>query len=171
MKGGEDKDGVQRAWDFSQEQISDDKGAHAALDEAEGLCNGSSPPSNPLPDNASVNRSGTVPIAKRRRGRPAEAERTERDEQPSMPRTDDREAAAIALLFMNPHMRLAEIAEKVGVSRQTLYRWQKFREAAIKADKLKPRDRKAGNIPRGYKTKDGQMEAYDDQSDRVEDDE
>jgi hypothetical protein len=77
----------------------------------------------------------------------------------------DPEAHAIALLFKHPHLTIPEIAAQVGVTRQTLYDWPKFRQAAEKADKLKPRGPKGQGPRRGHKTKDRRIEAYTKDSD------
>jgi hypothetical protein len=50
------------------------------------------------------------------------------------------------------------IARMVGSSKPTLYRDPQF-QAARKALKLK---RRQANLPKGYKTAEGNVEAYDD---------
>jgi hypothetical protein len=74
----------------------------------------------------------------------------------------DKEAQAIALLFRQPEWSIAQIAECVGVDRKNLYRWPHFRRAAEEAGTLKPRGPGDGEVPRGHKTSDGRVEAYDE---------
>jgi hypothetical protein len=73
----------------------------------------------------------------------------------------DLEAQALALLFQQPEWSVAQIADNVSVSRTTPYKWEKFRQAAELKGLLKPRGPKAGPPRRGHKTRDGQVEAYD----------
>jgi hypothetical protein len=72
----------------------------------------------------------------------------------------DLEAQAIALLFKHNSWSLAQIADYLKVTRQTLYKWTSFRKAAELDGRLKPRAAKDRTPPRGYKTRDGQVEAY-----------
>lgn len=74
----------------------------------------------------------------------------------------DLESQALALLFRFPDLSVADIAAKLCVNRQTLYKWAKFRVAAEKAGKMRPRGPRSGRIRRGHKSKDGTIEAYDD---------
>jgi hypothetical protein len=74
----------------------------------------------------------------------------------------DQESQAIALLFQYQDWSVARIADYLGVSRQTLYKWDKFREAAELSGRLKPRGPKVGKPRRGHKTRDGRVEAYQD---------
>jgi hypothetical protein len=83
--------------------------------------------------------------------------------------TLDPESHAIALLFRESNLSLPQIANRVGVSRQTLYDWPKFREAAERAGKLKPRGPKSPGPRRGHKSADGRIEAYDDGNDSLDD--
>jgi hypothetical protein len=66
-------------------------------------------------------------------------------------------------------LSFSEIAKKLGVHGSTLYRGRRFkplRDAAELAGTLKPRGQKMrkGNSPRGYKTADGRVEAYAEDS-------
>jgi hypothetical protein len=73
----------------------------------------------------------------------------------------DQESQALALLFQHPDWSIAKIADHLKVARNTPYKWKRFRDAAEKAGKLKPRGEK-GRVPRrGHKTPDGRVEAYD----------
>ncbi len=80
---------------------------------------------------------------------------------PAAGQATDQESLAITLLFRRPDMLFPEIAQAVGVERQTLYKWPKFLEAAERAGKYTPR-RRGGNIPHGSKAKDGSVEAWRD---------
>jgi hypothetical protein len=92
------------------------------------------------------------------------AEHVQDTSEPSEPRTKiDPEAHAIALLYKRPDLSLAEIASKVGVKRTTLYRWRKFCKAAELAGKYRPKaNSKDSSIPRGSKSSDGTIEAWDE---------
>jgi hypothetical protein len=81
---------------------------------------------------------------------------------PPAPAGVDPESVAIACLFQHADWSLPQIAAYVGVSRQTLYNWPKFREAAAAAGKLQSRDAQRGSPPPGHKTADGRVEAYED---------
>jgi hypothetical protein len=73
----------------------------------------------------------------------------------------DRESLAIAVLYKQPTLSLPQIAEKVGVSRQTLYKWPKFLQAAEAVGKYsqkKPCNR--GRLPHGSRSADGSIEAW-----------
>jgi hypothetical protein len=74
----------------------------------------------------------------------------------------DREILAIALLWKNPELSLGEIAERVGVKRQTIYKWPKFLEAAGSLNKYTPakRAKKGARDVRGSKSKDGAVDAW-----------
>jgi hypothetical protein len=74
----------------------------------------------------------------------------------------DKESEALGYLFKHPEWSIAQIAKQVGVGRQALYGWPKFRQAAELTGKLKPRAPKDGAVPRGHKTSDGRIEAYAD---------
>lgn len=74
----------------------------------------------------------------------------------------DQEAQALALLFQHRDWSVADIAAHMGVSRQTRYRWTRFRDAAERSGRLRPRGPKDGTIRRGHKTSDGRVEAYAD---------
>jgi hypothetical protein len=98
----------------------------------------------------------------------------------SLQREDDRhpeavqvdlEAEAIGLLFKRPEWDVKQIADSLGVERRTPYRWPKFRQAAEQVGKMKPRGPKACTLPRGYKTKDGGVEAYDEHNEDEDGDE
>lgn len=65
---------------------------------------------------------------------------------------------ALALAIENPHLSDSEIAIRVGVSRTTLYDWPNF--TALRAAQ---REQARGKIPRGSKSKDGAIEATDDE--------
>lgn len=60
---------------------------------------------------------------------------------------------ACALLLAYPHWPDKRIADAVGCSRTTLYRWPRFQAA---------RAAQRGQLPRGSKTKDGHLEAWHD---------
>lgn len=72
----------------------------------------------------------------------------------------DKEALAIALLFKHKDWSLVQIAEHLEVDRKTLYKWKQFRAAAELAGKMKPREGRKQTPRRGFKTADGQIEAY-----------
>jgi hypothetical protein len=78
----------------------------------------------------------------------------------------DRESQALALLFKEPDLSVADIADRLGVRRRTPYKWEKFRKAAELQGKLKPRGSRGQPPPSGHKSKDGQIEAYQDDEDR-----
>lgn len=80
----------------------------------------------------------------------------------------DLEAQAVALLLQQPEWSVTQIADELKVDRKTPYKWKKFREAAERCGKLKPRGAKDGNLRRGYKTRDGQVEAYAQEEDEDE---
>jgi hypothetical protein len=69
------------------------------------------------------------------------------------------------LLFSRPELSLPEIAQAVGVGRQTLYKWPKFLEAAQAAGKYTPKPRKGEGLPRGSKSAEGTLEAWREQED------
>jgi hypothetical protein len=89
-------------------------------------------------------------------GRHAEGQ----NQQPEM----DQECQALVLLFKHPDWTVTEIADHMGISRQTPYKWDKFREAATLSGRLKPRGPKEGQPPEGHKTSDGRVEAYQDEN-------
>jgi hypothetical protein len=74
----------------------------------------------------------------------------------------DLESQALALLFKHPEWTVAQIADHLKTDRKTPYKWAKFRKAAELQFKLKPRKAKDGIVPRGHKTRDGHLEAYDE---------
>lgn len=73
----------------------------------------------------------------------------------------DPESAAVACLFTHPDWDLSRIAKEVGVARQTLYDWPKFLEAAGLAGKYTSRKRRGRYGRKGFKTRDGHVEAVD----------
>jgi hypothetical protein len=75
----------------------------------------------------------------------------------------DLEAKALALLFQHPDWSILQIAQLLGVDRRTPYKWDKFRNAAEAAGRLKPRGRKDRTPRRGHKDRDGRVEAYADE--------
>jgi hypothetical protein len=77
----------------------------------------------------------------------------------------DLEAQAIALLFKHPELSVAEIADKLGVDRKTLYKKKKFRQAAELKGVLNARGPKTGSPRRGFKTSDRRIEAYANEDD------
>jgi hypothetical protein len=79
--------------------------------------------------------------------------------------TIDLEAQALALLFQHPDWSVSQIADHLHVDRKTPYKWKKFRMAAEKQGKLKPRGPKDRTPRSGHKTRDGQVEAYADEGD------
>lgn len=80
----------------------------------------------------------------------------------------DKESIAIALLFKHPEMSMTDIAERAGVSRQQLYRWDKFVDAAVRSNRMTPQQsRHDSSVHRGHKNKDGTVEAYQRDDDDV----
>jgi hypothetical protein len=73
------------------------------------------------------------------------------------------EDLALSLLFKHPDWTVAQIADRLKVDRKTPYKWEKFRKAAELQGKLKPRGQKERTLRRGHKTRDGQVEAYQDE--------
>jgi hypothetical protein len=74
----------------------------------------------------------------------------------------DQETQAIALLFQHKDWSINQIADHLHVDRKTPYKWKRFREAATLDGRLKPRGPKDRTPRSGYKTRDGQVEAYAD---------
>jgi hypothetical protein len=72
------------------------------------------------------------------------------------------EILAIALLVKHRDWSLAQIADRLGVDRKTLYKWEGFRDAAEKAGKLTPRRGGLRSLPHGHKTEGRTVEAYGD---------
>jgi len=105
------------------------------------------PPSTPLP--------------------PLPADPQDKDEAPALSTPlapeIDLEAQALALLFQHPEWSVAEIADNLKVNPKTPYKWERFRKAAERDGRLKPRGPKSGSPHRGHKTSDGQIEAYTDE--------
>jgi hypothetical protein len=64
------------------------------------------------------------------------------------------EAHAIALLVEEPDLKQQEVAERVGRSRQQLYKYQRYQKAR--------RLQKAPAVPRGSVEEDGTIEAIDE---------
>jgi hypothetical protein len=79
----------------------------------------------------------------------------------------DLESRALALLFKYPDWTIPQITDHLGVHRSMAYRWPKFRAAAEKAGRMKPRGAKvrAARPRRGHKTPDGTVEAYSGRDD------
>ena len=69
------------------------------------------------------------------------------------------ETQAIALLIQHRDWSLGQIATSLGTHRTTIYKWPKFREAAQLAGRLKAREGKERQLPRGHKSCDGRVEA------------
>jgi hypothetical protein len=67
----------------------------------------------------------------------------------------NKELFAIAYLAGNPNATQQEVADAVGVTRQTLYDWAQYQEARNRLRGTRP--------PRGHRTDDGDLEAYDDE--------
>jgi hypothetical protein len=74
----------------------------------------------------------------------------------------DQESLAIALLVQHADWSIKQIANHLGVNRATLYKWNKFRVAAERSERLKSRGPRAGRPRRGHKSPDGMIEAYQD---------
>jgi len=62
---------------------------------------------------------------------------------------------ALCVLFNHPNWTDKEIAKEVGVNRTSLYRWQIYKDARTK---IKEEGKKG--LQKGYKTQDGDIEAY-----------
>jgi hypothetical protein len=77
----------------------------------------------------------------------------------------DPESAAIAALYQYPGASMSEIAVIAGVSRQTLYTFEKFMTAAEVAGRYKPRKGAKGVVRPGFKDREGTIEAYADKED------
>jgi hypothetical protein len=77
----------------------------------------------------------------------------------------DLETYAISLLFKSENLTLTDIARQVGVSRQTLYDWPKFLEAAKRAGKYNPKTQNTDSLPKGTKSVDGTLEAWRESDD------
>ena len=75
----------------------------------------------------------------------------------------DLESQALALLIQRDDWSVAQIAKHLGVDRKTPYKWKKFRIAAERVGKMKPHGPKGRNPRRGHKTRDGRVEAYQDE--------
>jgi hypothetical protein len=69
----------------------------------------------------------------------------------------NRETKAIAYLARHPEATQEEVASAVGVSRTTLYRWKKYREAR---ERLLEQEQQWTPLS-GHRSKDGGIEAYD----------
>jgi hypothetical protein len=89
---------------------------------------------------------------------------------PPMPVALDPETHAVTLLIMHEDWSMEKIAEAVGVARQTLYGYPKFRKAATASGRLKPRKGAKGARRRGHKTSDGTVEAYAEEEDEGDED-
>jgi hypothetical protein len=74
----------------------------------------------------------------------------------------DRECAAIAIMFKYPDYGLSQIADKVGVGTKALYKMERFRKAAVMVGKIKPRDGPEGRVRRGFRDREGRIEAFDE---------
>jgi hypothetical protein len=75
----------------------------------------------------------------------------------------DQESLALGLLFQHLDWSIADIAKHLNVNRKTLYKWDRFRDAAERLDRLKPRGPKARKLREGHKTRDGRVEAQQDE--------
>src|SRR5262249_44397880 len=67
-----------------------------------------------------------------------------------------RKALALGMRYLNPEWSDEAIAQAAGVSRRTLFRWAEY-------NALKKAQRGVFNLPRGYKTAGGDMEAWADE--------
>jgi hypothetical protein len=74
----------------------------------------------------------------------------------------DKESLAIALLYKRSDLSLAGIADTLGVERQTPYKWPTFLKAAELVGKYTPRPKGGGHLPSGTKSREGNVEAWDD---------
>jgi hypothetical protein len=88
---------------------------------------------------------------------------------PSLPRPAqmtesglDKETHGIVILAKEPNLTIPQIAARLGICRQTLYKMKGFRDQAEKQGKIKSRGQKAA-VRRGHKTKDGRVEAYQEE--------
>jgi hypothetical protein len=66
-----------------------------------------------------------------------------------------RKALALGLRYLYPDLTDDEIAQAAGVSRRTLFRWDEYMT-------LKKAQRELYKRPRGYKDRDGNLEAWDE---------
>jgi hypothetical protein len=66
------------------------------------------------------------------------------------------EVLALILLVKQPGWSIAQIAKEVGVSRNRPYRWKRFMQAWNAAR------RRSHDLPRGFKTREGNIEAFSD---------
>jgi hypothetical protein len=94
-----------------------------------------------------------------------QAEPIKDDASPNQSRSTALEEQAIGCLFKYSDWSLGQIAKHLGINQSSLYRWKKFRETAEKIGRIKPRGPKNCYSRRGHKTSDGQLEAYDNDSD------
>jgi hypothetical protein len=67
-----------------------------------------------------------------------------------------RKAMALGLRYLYPDMTDDEIAQTAGVSRRTLFRWEEYTT-------LKKALRDVYRRPRGFKTREGNLEAWDEE--------
>jgi hypothetical protein len=67
-----------------------------------------------------------------------------------------RKALAVGLRYLYPDMTDDQIARAAGVSRRTLFRWAEY-------NTLKKAQRELYKLPRGFKDKDGNLEAWADE--------
>jgi hypothetical protein len=77
----------------------------------------------------------------------------------------DPECQAISLLFNDPPLTVEQIAKRLGKSRTALYRWPKFQHIAEAKGLIRPRKGSRDcDVPRGSKSKGGDLEAWRDEN-------